>query len=84
MRPVDSKVVLSKVIVNGYYVVDLAPGKGGAQLQIGSTSVSRMVATTFLPNPQGLPVVHHKNGNRLENGVDNLEWLSYQDNSRLY
>lgn len=37
-------------------------------------SVHWAVALTFLPNPQGLPFVRHKDGNRLNNQSCNLEW----------
>lgn len=44
--------------------------------------VHRVVATAFLPNPQGLPVVNHKDFNKANNKVENLEWMSHRDNSR--
>ena len=43
-------------------------------------SVHRLVAETFLPNPDNLPYVHHKDGNRLNNCVDNLAWVTEQEN----
>lgn len=39
-------------------------------------SISRLVATAFLPNPLGLPEVNHKDENRLNDNVDNLEWCT--------
>lgn len=43
-------------------------------------AVHRLVAETFLDNPANLPYVHHKDGNRLNNCVDNLQWVSSQEN----
>lgn len=47
-----------------------------------SIKVHRMVAETFIPNPENLPVVNHKDGNTYNYQVNNLEWCSYSDNSR--
>lgn len=43
----------------------------------------RLVALAFIPNPNNLPVVHHKDNNRLNNKIENLEWVSYSDNNRF-
>lgn len=42
--------------------------------------VARLVAITFLGNPPEGFTVNHKDGNRLNNNLDNLEWLSLADN----
>ena len=38
--------------------------------------VHRIIAETFLPNPDNLPCVNHKDENKLNNNVDNLEYCS--------
>ena len=43
-------------------------------------SVHRAVALTFIPNPDGLAEVNHKDENKHNNSVDNFEWISKQDN----
>lgn len=58
---------------DGYLLVG-----GGADTR----KVHRMVAETFIPNPQDYPEVRHKDGVRSRNTVDNLEWGTREDNVR--
>lgn len=39
-----------------------------------------MVGLYFIPNPKKLPIIHHIDGNRLNNNVKNLEWISFSEN----
>ena len=56
---------------NGYLIVTL----DGKQL-----SVHRLVALHFLPNPYNYSQVNHKDGNKANNHVSNLEWCSAEQN----
>lgn len=44
--------------------------------------VHRLVAEAFLPNPDNLPCVNHKDENRSNSNVDNLEWCTHEYNSK--
>lgn len=42
----------------------------------------RLVAEMFIENPNNLLIVNHKDGNKLNNNIDNLEWVSQTDNMK--
>lgn len=60
---------------DGYLQVKLS--RDGINTNIGA---HRLVAMAFLDNPYDLPEVNHKDGNRQNNCVDNLEWVTHIEN----
>ena len=45
-----------------------------------SSYVHRLVALAFIPNNENKPCVNHKNSNRIDNTMDNLEWVTHKEN----
>ena len=60
----------------GYMAVSLQLGKG----KMKTIRVHRAVADAFIPNPGNLPQVNHIDGNKTNNNVSNLEWVTEQGN----
>lgn len=60
---------------NGYCIVDIHYNGKSKYCQ-----VHRLVAKTFIPNPLNLETVNHIDGNKSNNCVSNLEWMSRKDN----
>lgn len=42
----------------------------------------RLIAIAFIPNPNNYPCINHKDGNKQNNKIDNLEWCSFSHNNK--
>ena len=62
---------------DGYYTVYIANKKHKKRKRI---SIHRLVASCFLENPENLPEVHHRDSNKVNNHVFNLQWITGEDN----
>lgn len=65
------KLLKPNTLAKGYYQVELKVGKMRHPRQ-----VHRLVAETFIPNPNDYPQVNHINGIKNDNRVENLEWCN--------
>lgn len=74
IRPVRQKIIASQIGKNGYLSVGLSNGITKRKY------VHRLVCEAFIPNTEKLPQVNHKDGNRLNNYLWNLEWCTQKDN----
>lgn len=61
----------------GYWKVELS--KDGEKK---SKKVHRLVAESFIPLSKGKPLINHKDGNPLNNKVENLEWCNQSENMK--
>ena len=75
-RRVESKVLKTSLDRYGYEKVTLR-----CHGYVLNTTVGRLVAEKYIPNPENLPQVNHKNENKLDNRVENLEWCTAKYNS---
>lgn len=69
--------ILKQTLNNGYFTVKLCDS-GKTKI----VKVHRLVAEAFIPNPDNLTEVNHKDENKINNCVDNLEWCdrTYNNN----
>lgn len=67
--------ILEGTLRNGYLTVELASDDAAKVYRI-----NRLVAQTFIPNPENKLEVNHINGIKTDNRVENLEWATHNEN----
>lgn len=85
-RVSDSGEVFSSISNKILKPIDDGNGYLAVSLYIDGMSekykIHRLVAEVFIENTSNLLTVNHKDGNKLNNNVDNLEWMSQGDNTK--
>lgn len=74
---VKEKIRKQIVSKTGYYTCML--NKNGKNKLF---KVHRLIAEAFIPNPNNYPIINHKDGNKLNNDISNLEWCNYSHNGK--
>jgi len=77
-----TRVVKGRILTqhsNGTGYLQVGPRISGRKINI---YIHRLVAECFLPNPESLPEINHKDNNPLNNNISNLEWCSRKYNLR--
>lgn len=85
-RKYKEKILTGYIDAHGYAYIKLAKRDGRQK----TAKIHRLVAKAFIPNPDNLPQINHKDENKRNNRVDNLEWctarynLNYGSRSKKY
>ncbi len=72
----------------GLYMKTKITSAGYKSLQLSKdgetkdTLIHRLLAEIFIENPNKKPTVNHRDGNKLNNNIDNLEWATYSENNQ--
>lgn len=78
IRNIETGRVLKQFVNrNGYRQVSVSLG-GRNNKKI--FKIHKAVAETFISNPDNKPIINHKDGDKTNNNVDNLEWTTYSEN----
>lgn len=75
-----SRKFLKTKVCNGYKCFTRTLHKTNDMTLTKTFAIHRLLAEVFIPNPNKYKIVHHKNENKLDNRLDNLEWVTQKNN----
>ena len=75
-RLIESKILSPSINGSGYKIIILKKPNH----KVICRTIHRLVAEAFIPNPNNLTDVNHKDEDKMNNNVDNLEWMTHKDN----
>lgn len=78
MNPKTRKIRKQNITKTGYYFVSFSRGSRKHRTTI---KVHKAIAEVFIPNKLNYPIINHKDGNKLNNMIENLEWCTYSQNT---
>lgn len=76
VKNIKNNFILKPIDSHGYKYVHLCDAS-----KRKNKAIHRLVALAFIPNPFNYPEVNHKDGNKSNNNVNNLEWCSRKENA---
>lgn len=79
VRRISDDYLMKPRTASGYYVTSLTYNNKTLNI-----TIHRLVATIFIPNPHNLPYVDHIDGNKFNNHVSNLRWVTQRENTQSY
>jgi hypothetical protein len=71
------KILKTITSYQGYKMINLTMGGKGLHF-----TIHRLLAITFIPNPDNHPIINHIDGNKGNNDLANLEWCTHKHNSK--
>ncbi len=73
-------IMKQQISTSGYVYLEL-PNKNGGNRRYSACLIHRLVSIGFIENKLNYPIVNHKNGIKIDNRIENLEWCTYSQNN---